>query len=108
MEITPIHLNAKATSRLTIRPARRFRPVLTLGETVETDAALFRVQDGILRLEGLELRISPNKPGFKLVSAVTLAGDGDCALTDCAVTLEKGQGRRPAVLAVLPPSRTRR
>lgn len=102
LAVKPIHLTDKATSRLTIKPARRFRPVLTLGETDEADASLFRVQDGFLRLEGLELRVAPNKTGFRTVSAVTLTGDGDCALVDCAVTLDKtAEWPTPAVLASL-------
>ena len=38
---------------MTIRPYPDFRPVLTLGDATDSDAALFRLHDGRLRLENL-------------------------------------------------------
>jgi len=97
-----LHLHGRSASDLTIRPARRFRPVLTLAES-DTDGTLFRVQDGKLRLEGLDFHVTPNassKAVFKVVSLLTLTGDGECSLIDCTVTLEKTSDT-PLVLALL-------
>jgi serine/threonine protein kinase len=90
LPIDPIALNKKTLGDLTIRPARGYRPVLTLGETAEAETALFRLQDGKLRLEGLEFRLRPaTKRPFRKLVLVSLAGDGLCVLRDCLVTLER-------------------
>jgi serine/threonine protein kinase len=102
--IDPIALNKKTLGDLTIRPARGFRPVLTLGETSEAETALFRVQDGKLRLEGLEFRLRPStKRPLRQLLLVALAGDGLCVLRDCLVTLERS-GETVVALAGLSPA----
>jgi serine/threonine protein kinase len=102
MPINPVHLNKKGLGDLTIRPARRFRPVLELGETVDTDTALFRVHDGKLRLEGLEFRLLPKDKLEKLTmqTVVALVGNGECTLRNCVATLQ-GPGKMRLALATL-------
>ena len=103
LDVEPILLNKKSLGDLTIRPARGFQPLLTVGETSEKETALFRLQDGKLRLEDLEFRIRP--PAMKRPSRlalVDLAGDGLCVLRRCVVTLER-QGEMTVALATLGP-----
>jgi hypothetical protein len=85
--IEPIPLE-KSSLNLTIRPFEGCKPVLTLAKTSEPNAALFRLHDGKLRLEGLQFYLRPDKEGFKSQSVVTLAGDGECTFQGCVVTLE--------------------
>ncbi|MFM7150734.1 MAG: hypothetical protein ACKO23_12910, partial [Gemmataceae bacterium] len=88
--VDPIQLSKQSLRDLAIRPARRFRPVLVMGETADTDPSLFRLHDGKLRLEGLEFRIRPGNRDFKSLSLVEFIGDGECSLKDCLVTLVRG------------------
>ncbi len=90
VKVDSIALNKKGMGDLTIRPYRYHRPVLTLGDATETEAALFRLHDGKLRLEGLEFRLKPLREGFKSQVVVALVGNGDCAMKDCVVTLDRG------------------
>jgi hypothetical protein len=99
LSIDPVQLSKKALGDLTIRPARGFHPILKLGETSEADTALFRVQDGKLRLENLEFRLTPTRKQFKTLTVVALAGDGLCVLRNCVVTLDRPAGETTLALA---------
>ncbi len=104
LEIDPVHLNKKGLCDLTIRPARRFHPVLVLGETSDADTALFRVHEGRLRLEGLEFRLLGSKK-LTMQSVVALVGDGECTLKNCIATLQpagSSSGETRLALASLP------
>jgi hypothetical protein len=87
LEINPVLVKGKKLCDLTIRPARRFHPVLVLGETSDADTALFRVHEGRLRLEGLEFRLLGSKK-LTMQSVVALVGDGECTLKNCIATLQ--------------------
>jgi serine/threonine protein kinase len=90
----------KELDEFTIRPARGFSPVLTLG-AAEAGEALFEVRGGRLRLEGLEFSIQVTQDKGR-VSLVDLAGNGECHLSRCVVTLErKGGVEASPALAVL-------
>lgn len=99
LKIDPIPLSKKEQGDLTIRPARRFQPILTLAETSEADAALFRLHDGQLRLEGLEFRL-PGRSPSRLQTVVSLVGNGECLFRDCVATLQR-TGDRVLALATL-------
>jgi hypothetical protein len=103
LPIDPVQLNKKGMSDLTIRPARRFRPVLVLGDATEAETALFRVHDGKLRLEDLQFRLTP-RSGLTLGTVVALAGDGDCCLKRCVATLERSGEARLALATLTRPS----
>ena len=88
LAIDPVRLDKKGLSDVTIRPARRFRPVLVLGETADAETALFRVHDGKLRLEGLEFRLTAPRR-LTMQTVVALVGDGECTLKNCVATLQQ-------------------
>jgi serine/threonine protein kinase len=105
LDIDPVHLNKSGLCDLTIRPARRFHPVLVLGETSDAETALFRVHEGKLRLEGLEFRLTPKR--LIMQTVVALVGDGECTLKNCVVTLQQpvmpaSSEMRLAVATLLP------
>ncbi|MFO0927529.1 MAG: hypothetical protein U0736_10890 [Gemmataceae bacterium] len=104
LKIDPIPLSKKEQGELTIRPARRFQPIVTLAETSEADAALFRVHDGQLRLEGLEFRL-PGRSPSRLQTVVALVGNGECVLRDCVVTLQRAGDRVLAVATLGEPGK---
>jgi hypothetical protein len=74
--------------------------VLTLGETPDSDAALFTVYDGQLTLEGLELLLRPVNPKLAALCAVRMVGDGSCVLKNCVVTLQDAR-RVPLCVATV-------
>lgn len=90
IETDPITLSKKGLNELTIKPARKFRPVLTLGDVTDADATLFRVYHGKLALEGLEFKLKPGRREFRTQAVVSLVGDGECLMKDCAATLQRG------------------
>jgi len=102
VKIDPVHLNKTSLRDLTIRPARGFRPILmmALNETSETEPSLFRVQDGQLRLEGLEIRLQSAQK-LRTQTVVTLVGLGDCQMRDCLITLQRASDILPAATTTL-------
>jgi hypothetical protein len=96
----PIPLT-RANLDVTIRPDRDCHPVLTLDpDTDEEEAALFRLRDGKLHLEGLEFALKPANARFKAQSVVAALGEGECDFKDCVVTLEQSGDTRLAVLTL--------
>ena len=89
---------------MTIRPAGKHRPVLTLGETSDPDAALFRLHDGKLNLVDLAFRLRPKQAEFKAQAVVMLAGDGQCTFKNCMATLEASKEVRVALATLADPS----
>jgi serine/threonine protein kinase len=102
LRVDPVQLNKPNLADLTIRPSTGYHPVLVLAAASEKEAALFTVHDGKLRLENLELRLEPGKDGFTSQAVVALAGDGECTLKGCLVTLDKAGRDTPLALAALP------
>jgi hypothetical protein len=100
LPIKPVRLE-KATDELTIKPYEGFHPILTLGETSDRDATLFRVRDGRLKLEGLEFYLHPTSDEFTTQAIVDLTGDGQCQLQDCVATLELGEASRGKPFALV-------
>jgi serine/threonine protein kinase len=88
LAIDPVALE-KADAVVTLRPYAGYRPILTLGPTPDQEAALFRLHDGQLLLEGLEFHLAPGKKGFRSQAVVALLADGRCSFKDCVITLEE-------------------
>src|SRR5262249_7409276 len=57
---------------LTIRPHTDYQPVLSIGETTESDAALFRIYDGRLTLDHLQFYLRRPPAKFKAQSVVAV------------------------------------
>src|SRR5262249_43793799 len=104
MRVEPVRLE-KAAIDLTIKPVDGFHPILKLDETVEYEPALFRLHDGQLRLEQLELLLKPGRRGFRNQAVIVVAGVGQCSLKNCVVTLDDGgvEGVPLDVLALADP-----
>src|SRR5262249_44906413 len=93
----PIRLDKRID--LTIRPQGTHKPVLTLGDTLEVDAALFRIQDAKVKLEDLEFLVKPGRDRFKTQTVAAVVGDGHCTFQNCTVTLDRN--KQSATLAVV-------
>jgi len=93
----------EAAIDLTIKAAEGCQPVLTLDEKTADEApALFRLHDGRLRIEGVEIRLQPRK-AFKSQAVVACYGSGLFQLKDCLVTLDPSHQEATALsVAVLP------
>ncbi len=100
LPVAPIRLDKQNLQDVTIRPEAGRRPVLRLVGGADNDAepSLFRVNDGALKLEGLEFSLEPNDK-FSRQTLIDLAGHGRCVLTDCLITLD-GHDRPQTRLAV--------
>ena len=88
--VQPIRLDRQKLQDVTIRPDVGKHPILRLaaGEDRDSEPALFHVYDGSLKLEGLTFLLQPDK-GFRRQSVVDLAGQGQCSLKNCVVTLDR-------------------
>lgn len=86
----PIRLE-KADIDITIRPEAGSHPILVLDEanTADREAALFRIHNGKVKLEGLEFQLSPHLD-FASQSLAAVFGDGQCLFKDCVMTLDTG------------------
>jgi hypothetical protein len=104
LRVEPVRLE-KAAIDLTIKPVAGFHPILKLDETAEYEPALFRLHDGQLRLEQLELLLKPGRREFRNQAVVVVAGVGQCSLKNCVVTLDDGgvEGVPLDVLALADP-----
>ncbi|OAI40000.1 hypothetical protein AYO40_00905 [Planctomycetaceae bacterium SCGC AG-212-D15] len=104
----PIRLDKPAVD-LVIRPYRGYHPVLALGEVTDKDVALFRVQDGKLLLEDLEIRLKPRQRDARdeAQAVVAMGGHGHCSFKRCIFTFggsDGGEGGSFAVVALADPS----
>jgi serine/threonine protein kinase len=88
-KIDTVQVNKKGVAELTVRAARRYKPILTLDDSSEAVATLFRVHYCKLSLEGLEFLLQSEESKVKARTVVTLFGDGECILRDCVATLQK-------------------
>jgi serine/threonine protein kinase len=88
--VQPIRFDRPRLQDVTIHPDVGFHPVLRLapGEDRDAEPALFHVYDGSLKLEGLGFILQPND-GFRRQSVIDLAGQGQCSLKNCLVTLDR-------------------
>jgi hypothetical protein len=88
LHVPPLRLPDTSSIDLTIKPEEGYRPILVLGNTREDKPALFRLHDGKFVLEGLELRLQPQRPEFKSQTLVALLGEGQCTFRNCVITLD--------------------
>jgi hypothetical protein len=104
LKLDPVSLSRKELGNVTLKPHPGYHPVLTLKDTAagEADTALFRVYDGQLKLEGLEFRLRPGRDEVDAQALVALAGDGQCALKGCVVTLDRSGRKAALAVASLP------
>jgi hypothetical protein len=100
VKLDPLALSGDNLIDLTIRADKGHHPVLTLSGT-EVDAALFRVYNGKLRLEDLEIRLQPSREAFKSQTVVSFLGDGECVLKGCLITLDRTGRKTALAVAVL-------
>jgi hypothetical protein len=98
LAVKPVELK-DADLDLTVKPEPGFRPVLRLGPTREVEAALFRLYDGRLRLEGLEVRLKPTQAGFNSQVGVAVLGKGQATFSGCLFTLDGEAGAKPDLAA---------
>jgi serine/threonine protein kinase len=86
---------------LTIRGFPGTFPTLALGKTNLSDASLFRLLDGKLQLENLNLVVEPSRDGFASQSLVSIVGGGSCAIRGCTITLKPRDRSKSIPLSVV-------
>jgi predicted Ser/Thr protein kinase len=82
-----------------VRPYEGCHPILVLNAG-KAESALFKVADAALRLEGLELELSPDVKELKSQAVVALAEGGRCEFKDCLISL-KGLAGLPRCVVLL-------
>jgi serine/threonine protein kinase len=104
IKLDPVVLSRKELGDVTLKPQRGCHPVLTLKDTAagETDTALFRVYDGVLKIEGLEFLLRPGRDEVDAQALVALAGDGRVVLKNCVITLDRAGRTARLAVATLP------
>ncbi len=103
LAVDPVTLE-KAGMNVTIKPFLNCHPMLTIGQTPDTEAALFRVYDGQLKLEELEFHLVLNRTEFKSQTVVAVMADGRCAFSNCVVTLGGTKDRPVSLVTLADPS----
>jgi tRNA A-37 threonylcarbamoyl transferase component Bud32 len=89
--------------RVTIRPYPGTRPILEPDTGRALDAALFKLAEGELTLDGLEIRLHgpADRPGdVRSRSAVTVVAGRRCVLQNCVVTCEEQDDEKMAVVVL--------
>jgi len=103
-------LDVVGNRQVTIRAAEGFTPELMFhNERIPESnlvSALFRVHDGQLVLEGLQLRLQVlATSNLRWQAAINLTGSGSCQLRGCKITLAGGEGEpNLAVVVVTDPT----
>ncbi len=86
----------RAKLRLTIKPYPGSTPILIAAkDNNKLDACLFRLIEGQLTLDSLEIRLRPRKgrtENFKSLSVVSIVAGRECTLKNCTVTLDEKEG----------------
>ncbi len=100
LPVKPVMLEKEGLD-LTVQAAEGFHPRLVLGRTQQKEPALFRLQSGRLRLEGLEFLLKPDQNEFDSQAIVAIAGGGQCEFKDCLITLNQDNRKATLALAVL-------
>src|SRR5262249_22177280 len=100
MKIDRIRLE-KPQIDLTIKPYEGYHPILTLGQSTDSEAGMFRLHDGKLQLKDLEFLLTNDPAAFQSRAVVSVVGDGECVLSNCVVTLDKGDSNPDRDFAML-------
>jgi hypothetical protein len=85
---------------LTIKPFNGYRPILTLGQSSDPEAAIFRLHDGKLRLKDLEFLVASDPADYQSRAVVTVVGDGECVMNNCLATLDRAENNPDRDLAL--------
>ena len=88
VDIGPEHLD-KPGIELTFKPYPGYHPILSFGDSAAKNAAMFKLQDGNLQFENLDIQLESEKEGFKSLSVVQIIGNGHCGFRNCIITLKE-------------------
>jgi serine/threonine protein kinase len=81
---------------LTLRPYdANYQPILTLGQTLEPNAYFFRLHDGKMTFENLEIVLEPDQQGFRTQTLTLLDGNAACFFRNCVITLKQNVTHNP-------------
>ncbi|HMF14861.1 MAG TPA: hypothetical protein VKE94_21245, partial [Gemmataceae bacterium] len=101
-EMTPVVVDKRV--KVAVRPVPGFHPIVGVARSQDLQSLLFRVLDGEVTLEDLEVRIQPGDANLKSQAVAGLVGDGRCAFKNCVITLDPaGKAVPVAVIAVSDP-----
>ena len=95
-----------ARLRVTIKPYPGSRPVLVPEASRLLDAALFKLVEGELTLDGLEVRLrsQAERPGdVRSRSVVTVVAGRRCVLRNCVITCEEQDDEKMAAVVLADP-----
>jgi hypothetical protein len=81
--------------RVTLRPFEGEHPILTLGKVTERESYFFRLLDGEMTFEQLEVILEPDEPGLKSQSLALLDGNASCTFKSCVITLRQNAEKNP-------------
>ncbi len=106
--LLPLEIGDK---KVRIRADKDFHPVLMLNPRhvpgADGEAALFKVHDGELVLEQIEVQLDPLRQPVRFQSVVQVTGPGGCRLERCAITLNGVvDGPRLGLVVVTDPTGT--
>lgn len=77
--------------RVTLRPFEGEHPILTLGKVTERESYFFRLLDGEMTFEQLEIVLEPDEPGLKTQTLALLDGNAACTFRNCVLTLKQNE-----------------
>jgi len=100
--LNPLNLE-RAGLDVTLKPAPGCHPELRLKTSLK-DAALFRIQDGSLRLEDLDIVLEPSEKDLDAQVVVNVAGEGRVSFKNCTITLGEPQDARLSVVSLGDPA----
>jgi serine/threonine protein kinase len=98
-EMTPVVVDKRI--KVTLRPVPGFRPILTVARSQDLHSFLFRVLDGEVTLEDLEIRVQPGDANLKSQAVAGLVGDGRCTFKKCVITLDPAGKAVPVAVAAV-------
>jgi hypothetical protein len=86
----------KAGLDVTLRPFdESYQPILSLADTLEPVAHFFRLQDGKMTFENLEIVLVPDQKKFKAQTLAQMDGNARCAFRNCVITLKQDYDKNP-------------
>jgi hypothetical protein len=95
LQVVATALNNKPNVDVTLRPYQDHQPVLMLDETIDPNASLFRLYDGRITFEQLEIVLDPDQ-NFQSQSLVQLDGNGAVTFRNCVLTLRQNAKANPS------------
>ncbi|MCI0683977.1 MAG: serine/threonine protein kinase [Gemmataceae bacterium] len=81
---------------VTLRPFDdSYHPILTLADTTDPVAHFFRLHDGKMTFENLEIVLEPDQEKFKAQTLAQLDGNARCEFRNCVITLKQDYEKNP-------------